>query len=96
MTKRASTKKSPLPGDQAQELVNRLRRIEGQIGGLINMIESERDCLDVVTQISATKKALERAGMVMLANALAQCAGDSKKSGEERREKLQRAFLSLA
>ena len=96
MTKRASTKKSSLPGDEAQELINRLRRIEGQIGGLINMIETERDCLDVVTQISATKKALERAGMVMLAKALAQCAGDSKRSGEERREQLQRAFLSLA
>jgi DNA-binding FrmR family transcriptional regulator len=96
MTKRASSKKSPLPGDEAQELVNRLRRIEGQIGGLIKMIESERDCLDVVTQISATKKALERAGMVMLAKALTQCAGDRKKSGEERREQLQRAFLSLA
>ncbi len=94
MTKRTPVKK-PSTND-SQDLINRLRRIEGQIGGLINMIETERDCLDVITQISATKKALERAGMMMLANALAQCAGDSKRSGEERREQLQRAFLSLA
>ena len=94
MTKRAAPKSNAT--DEAQELINRLRRIEGQIGGLINMIESERDCLDVITQISATKKALERAGMTMLANALAECAGDSRKTGEQRREQLQRAFLSLA
>ena len=94
MTKRAPLKKTST--NDSQDLINRLRRIEGQIGGLVNMIETERDCLDVITQISATKKALERAGMMMLANALAQCAGDSKSSGEERREQLQRAFLSLA
>ncbi len=94
MTKRAISKK---PGtNESQDLINRLRRIEGQIGGLINMIETERDCLDVITQISATKKALERAGMMMLANALAQCAADTKRSGEQRRDQLQRAFLSLA
>ena len=94
MTKRAVSKSSS--PEESQEIVNRLRRIEGQIGGLINMIETERDCLDVLTQISATKKALERAGMIMLASALMQCAGDTKKTGEQRREQLQRAFLSLA
>jgi len=94
MTKRATSRSSS--HEESQELINRLRRIEGQIGGLINMIESERDCLDVITQISATKKALERAGMIMLANALTQCAADTKKTGEQRREQLQRAFLSLA
>lgn len=94
MTKRATSSSSSHV--ESQELINRLRRIEGQIGGLINMIEAERDCLDVIMQISATKKALERAGMIMLANALTQCAGDTKKTGEERRDQLQRAFLSLA
>ena len=94
MTKRAPTRKPSTV--ESQDLINRLRRIEGQIGGLINMVETERDCLDVITQISATKKALERAGMMMLASALAQCAADTKKTGEQRRDQLQRAFLSLA
>ena len=94
MTKRSASK--PTTPLESQDLINRLRRIEGQIGGLINMIETERDCLDVITQISATKKALERAGMIMLASALTQCAADTKKTGEQRREQLQRAFLSLA
>lgn len=94
MTKRANSSKPNTV--ESQDLLNRLRRIEGQIGGLINMIETERDCLDVITQISATKKALERAGMMMLANALAECAADTKKTGEQRRDQLQRAFLSLA
>lgn len=94
MTKRAPSKKPSTV--ESQDLINRLRRIEGQISGLINMVETERDCLDVITQISATKKALERAGMMMLANALAQCAADTKKTGDQRRDQLQRAFLSLA
>lgn len=94
MTKRVSPK-SASP-DELQDLINRLRRIEGQIGGLINMVETERDCLEVITQIAATKKALERAGMIMVANALMQCAGDTRKTGEQRRDQLQRAFLSLA
>jgi len=94
MSKRALSKKPSTV--ESQDLINRLRRIEGQIGGLINMVETERDCLDVITQISATKKALERAGMMMLANALAQCAADTKKTGDQRRDQLQRACLSLA
>lgn len=94
MSKRALSKKPSTI--ESQDLINRLRRIEGQIGGLINMVETERDCLDVITQISATKKALESAGMMMLANALAQCAADTKKTGDQRRDQLQRAFLSLA
>ena len=94
MTKRSAAK--PSNASESQDLINRLRRIEGQIGGLINMVETDRDCLDVIMQISATKKALERAGMIMLANALTQCAGDTKTTGEERRDQLQRAFLSLA
>ncbi|NBP50102.1 MAG: metal-sensitive transcriptional regulator, partial [Actinobacteria bacterium] len=51
---------------EQRDLVNRLRRIEGQIGGVIAMIEDGRDCTDVITQIAASKKAMERAGILLL------------------------------
>jgi DNA-binding FrmR family transcriptional regulator len=81
---------------EQKDLVNRLRRIEGQIGGVIAMIEEGRDCTDVIVQIAASKKAIERAGILLLTNALAQCMADQKRSSDARRVELQKAFLSLA
>lgn len=80
---------------EQRDLVNRLRRIEGQIGGVIAMIEDGRDCTDVITQIAASKKAMERAGILLLTNALEQCMADQRRSSEARRVELQKAFLSL-
>jgi DNA-binding FrmR family transcriptional regulator len=80
---------------EQRDLVNRLRRIEGQIGGVIAMIEDGRDCMDVITQIAASKKAMERAGILLLTNALEQCMADQRRSSEARRVELQKAFLSL-
>lgn len=91
----ASPSRSVRESDQ-RDLVNRLRRIEGQIGGVIAMIEDGRDCTDVITQIAAAKKAIERAGILMLTGALEQCMADQKRSSEARRGELQKAFLSLA
>lgn len=42
-----------------KSLTNRLRRIEGQIGGVLNMVEQDRYCVDILTQISAVKSALD-------------------------------------
>lgn len=81
---------------EKRELINRFRRVQGQIGGLVTMIEEERDCTDIVTQIAATKKALERAGILLLTSALTECVTDNKKSSEVRRIELQKAFMSLA
>jgi len=48
------------------DVVARLRRVEGQVGGVIKMIESGRECRDVVSQISAASKALDQAGFRLL------------------------------
>lgn len=82
--------------DEKRELINRFRRVQGQIGGLVTMIEEERDCTDIVTQIAATKKALERAGILLLTSALTECIADNKKSSDVRRIELQKAFMSLS
>lgn len=47
-------------------LTNRVRRIEGQVGGVLNMIENDRYCVDILTQISAIKSALDGVSIQIL------------------------------
>ena len=81
---------------QTQQLIlNRLRRAQGQLAGVIAMVEAGRDCEDVVTQLAAVSKALDRAGFKILATGLKEClvSDDPTKADTER---LERLFLSLA
>ena len=81
-----------------KDVTTRLRRVEGQIAGIINMIEQDRDCADIVTQLSAASKALNRAGLRVISDGISQCAV-AQERGEEppiSAEKMQRLFLSLA
>lgn len=78
-----------------EEVIKRLRRAQGQIGGVIRMIEEGRDCADVVTQLAAASRALDRAGFKLVATGLRECVArpaDAVPSEEE----LERLFLSLA
>jgi len=79
----------------AGQVLNRLRRAQGQLAGVIAMIEDGRDCTDVVTQLAAVSRALDRAGFKIVASGMRQCLtgdGDSPMT-EEQMEKL---FLTLA
>lgn len=80
------------------DVVKRLRRAEGQIRGVIAMLEDGRDCTEVVTQLAAVSRALDRAGFKIIASGLQQCVtaqanGDDRSVDMEQMEKL---FLSLA
>ena len=77
-------------------VIRRLRRAQGQIGGVIKMIEEGRDCADVVTQLSAASRALDRAGFKIIADGLRQCMADPSGTAEDDRAQLERLFLSLA
>jgi DNA-binding FrmR family transcriptional regulator len=76
-------------------VLNRLRRAQGQLAGIIAMIESGRDCQDVVTQLAAVSRALDRAGFKIVAGGMRQCltVGDEAGMTQEQMEKL---FLTLA
>ncbi len=79
-------------------VLNRLRRAQGQLGGVISMIEQGRDCKDVVTQLAAVSRALDRAGFKIVATGLRECvsaesAGSKKTMTEAELEKL---FMALA
>ena len=78
------------------KVVNRMKRAQGQLAGIIRMLEEGRDCADVVTQLSAVSKALDRAGFAIIATGMRQCLLES--DGEETLDvkKLEKLFLSLA
>lgn len=80
----------------AKEIVNRLRRARGQIDGVISMIEDGRSCRDVVTQLAAASRALDRAGFKIVASGLRQCLTGEGGEGEMTTEELEKLFLSLA
>ncbi len=79
------------------DVIKRLRRAQGQIGGVIKMIEEGRDCADVVTQLAAASRALNRAGFKIIATGLRQCALDTGDgTADTDSAQLERLFLSLA
>lgn len=84
-------------GSQVDEVLARLRRVQGQVGGIIKMIEDGRDCADVVTQLAAASRALDRAGFKIIATGMRQCMveRDGGPAGIGEAE-LERLFLSLA
>jgi len=81
--------------DTLRSVTNRLRRAQGQLAGVLRMLEEERDCADVVTQLAAVSRALDKAGFAIISAGLEQCimAGED---GRIDRAKLEKVFLSLA
>jgi DNA-binding FrmR family transcriptional regulator len=84
-----------LDPDDLQAVVRRLRRAQGQIGGVLKMIDEGRDCADVVTQLAAVSKAVDRAGFAVIAVGLRRCLADPE-SQETDVDSLEKLFLSLA
>jgi DNA-binding FrmR family transcriptional regulator len=79
------------------DATGRLKRIEGQIRGLQQMLATDRDCQDVITQISAARKALDQVGFMLVADGLAWCIAHPEESGDgDRLEDVQRMFTKLA
>ena len=76
-------------------VINRIKRAQGQLTGVLRLLEEGRDCEDVVTQLAAVSKALDRAGFAIVATGLQQClsTGDGVDSVDVK--KLEKLFLSL-
>jgi DNA-binding FrmR family transcriptional regulator len=72
-----------LPEDTTTNLIKRLRRIEGQVRGIQTMLAEERDCADVVTQISAATRALEQVGFKLVAAGLTYCIENPDAAAED-------------
>jgi CsoR family transcriptional regulator, copper-sensing transcriptional repressor len=87
-----------LPEETMQDALKRLRRIEGQVAGIGRMLESGRQCADVITQISAASRALEQVGFKLLATGMRYCATDAGAAAEAgfNTDEIERLFLKLA
>lgn len=87
-----------IPEDTIDDLLKRLRRVEGQVRGIQQMLSDGRDCRDVVTQLSAANKALEQAGFVLVAAGLTWCLTDPDRSRAEGYDvaDVQKLFTKLA
>lgn len=82
--------------DTKRAQVNRLRRIEGQVRGLQRLIESENDCVDVLTQVSATTKALESFAIELVSQHLQTCMREASEKGGDPEAKAQEISAAIA
>jgi DNA-binding FrmR family transcriptional regulator len=78
-------------------ILKRLARVEGQVRGITRMVESDTYCIDVLTQVSATTKALEAVALKLLDDHLAHCVADAAASGgPAAQEKIAEASAAIA
>jgi DNA-binding FrmR family transcriptional regulator len=84
--------------DSIAAVLNRLRRAQGQLNGVISMIEQGRDCKDVVTQLAAVSRALDRAGFKIVATGLRECITGTDSDGKNpmTEAELEKLFMALA
>jgi len=85
-----------LDPNEMGKVINRLKRAQGQLAGVRRMLEEGRDCEDIVTQLSAVSRALDRAGFAIIATSMRQCLVESDGKETLHVQTLEKLFLSLA
>jgi DNA-binding FrmR family transcriptional regulator len=83
------------PAEMTQ-VINRIKRARGQLDGVLRMIEEGRECEDVVTQLAAVSRALDRACFAVVATGLQQCLANGDDVDSLDVKKMEKLFLSLA
>ncbi|MEV6406079.1 metal-sensitive transcriptional regulator [Streptomyces bobili] len=79
------------------DVLKRLRRIEGQVRGLQRMVEEDTYCIDVLTQVSATTKALQSFALTMMDDHLQSCVADAiAQGGDQAQDKITEASQAIA
>lgn len=78
-----------------KNIINRMKRAEGQMRGILAMMESEKDCSDVVTQLSAVRSSIDRTMGIIVAENLVACVNDQEKDGMTKEESVQQAINLL-
>ncbi len=77
------TKHTPRSGDQSRQLQNRLSRMVGQLNGISRMLEENRYCGDILTQIAAVESALQSFGYIVLKEHMETCVVEEIHSGNK-------------
>ncbi|WP_334173760.1 metal-sensitive transcriptional regulator [Sinomonas sp.] len=88
----------PAASLEVRRLANRLKRARGQLGAVVDALESGADCRAVITQLAAVRGALDKAGFELISSAMRDCvaAGPDASEGALGMDELRRLFLSLA
>ena len=81
--------------NDATQVVNRIKRAQGQLAGVLRMLEEGRDLQEVVNQLKAVSRALDRAGFAIIANELREAALRGAVSDDDL-DQIEKVFLSLA
>lgn len=79
-----------------RKVVNRLRRAHGQLAAVISAVEDDAHCRDIVNQLAAVTKALDRTGFLVISSALKECLTDPNGEDTASPDELEKLFLSLA
>ncbi|GEL76749.1 metal-sensitive transcriptional regulator [Tenuibacillus multivorans] len=74
---------------------NRIKRLEGQLRGVLRLMEEGSDCRDVITQLSASRTAIDRTIGVIVSNNLIECVQEAYENGEDSEEKVKEAVNLL-
>lgn len=84
-----------IPAEELAKIRNRLSRAQGQLGAVIRMIDERKPCQEILTQMLASSKAVDRAAFSMMLAGLQACQVADEES-EDARDVLERLFMSLA
>lgn len=77
------------------DLLNRLRKIEGQVRGLQRLVDEDRYCIDIITQVSAVQSALRRVAVRLLDDHLRHCVADSVSGGGDAGKRIDEATAAV-
>lgn len=81
--------------DYNDQIKNRLKRIEGQLRGILRMMDENKECKDVITQLSAARTAIDRTIGVVVSSNLVECVRNAENDGEKSSEELLTEAVNL-
>ena len=77
------------------KIQHRVKRVQGQLGGVLNMMEQEKPCQDVINQLSAARAAIDKTIAIIVAENLRDCVVQSVKDGKDSSEEIEKAIRLL-
>ncbi|MGN1387474.1 MAG: metal-sensitive transcriptional regulator [Bacillus sp. (in: firmicutes)] len=81
--------------EYTDQMKNRVKRIEGQLRGILRMMEENKDCKEVITQLSATRAAIDRTIGVVVSSNLVECVQNANEKGEDAEQLVKEAVNLL-
>ncbi len=81
--------------EYSDQIKNRIKRMEGQLRGILKMMDEHKDCKEVITQLSAVRSAMDRTVGVIVSSNLVECVREAEQSGENTDKLIQSAVNLL-